>query len=119
MTRTRTRTETTDTGGVEPLTPRTMPMPLRRWMASPDLCARFREIVENDEFRMGVATLRDNASPSARSLRDPVADARQHAWLAGYHDALHDIFRLARATVSPNPELDSEWEHIGPQRPIG
>jgi hypothetical protein len=89
-----------------------LPKPLTQWFRDPVAIDRLREILDDPVFQTAVATIKEAAGPSARSMAtNPQANNDRLHWYAGYRDAFEDLAKLTRLPTTPKQTKD-EWMHI-------
>ncbi len=90
--------------------------PLALWYAGGNPLL-LRDLLDAPVFRRALATMAAVNAPTGALLRDEAVNARTLAWLAGYHDALRDLRKLAvlRAPEGDGgPPVAAAWDHVAP-----
>jgi len=90
-----------------------LPISLERWYSDPNNAVALRELLENEAFKVAVATLSQANLPTGMATALAPSATERMAWLAGYNDFARDLVSL---TKPRNQHTDPEpWGHIRPQ----
>jgi hypothetical protein len=92
------------------------PKPIKSWHQDPVAVVRLREIITDPVFQTAAATLSAMVQPSFSVIQKRSVDARAASfdWLAGYHDFVRDLEKLATPSAEEETHTETEWGHIQP-----
>lgn len=91
----------------------TIPVSLDQWYANPTYATELRELLNNDTFRLAIATLMQANLPTGLPKANALGSAEERmAWLSGYSDLARDLVQLTKPRAE-HQEL-VPWGHIKP-----
>lgn len=91
-----------------------LPLPLHKWYADQNNVEQLRVILDNPQFRVACATLKQQLKPTSAHLgTGDNALAIRHAYIAGFYDFEDHLQQL---TVLPADRIEvPEWDYVTPQ----
>jgi hypothetical protein len=94
--------------------PIALPVTLERWYADHANVEQLRQVLDNPQFRIACAILRQQTKPTGSNLvAGDNALAIRHAYISGFYDFEDHLQQL---TVLPADRIEiPEWDYVTPQ----